>query len=168
MKTNHHEDLPDGRLKQAERWLDRHELVLLRMGFLAMFCVSVVAGYLSWTTNQETDDLARSNRENFQQYTKESKDRRSQSCRGDEQEHLDNVNQLKQTYKILSDPKLRAEFDPGIIQFAIVNLPVLERKARVDQAPEFCDEPGFGLPEPDPVVPKKRDFSYLLSDTSPP
>jgi hypothetical protein len=192
------QNLPEGRLKRLELWISKHRFRLLAGAFVILACVATFASYKAVQAgNNATDaseDAERAGNEakvlaakvNHQQkeFEQESLGRRRQSCRGDEQEHKDNVRALRQTYKILSNPKLRAQFDPGLIQFAIANLPAAERKARVDQAPEFCDEPGvkqerlykkthgergkppIGLPEPDPVVPKKKDFSYLLAPSN--
>lgn len=95
----------------------------------------------------------------------ETKDRVSQTCELFEGAHLNDVTQLKQTYKYI-DALGPREVKDTINQFIISGLPELELKARSDPAPEYCDEPDVGLPEPDPVLPKKRDFSNLTVETS--
>lgn len=182
------DELPDGRLKRLETWMERHRNALLTAGFVIMFLASIISGILALNAsndaknaNEQTAIVANQARNNTRENrsllrqlraeqearAKETVKRVNQLCRGDEQEHKDNVRVLRQTYRILSDPDERSKFDPGLIQYAITNLPITERKARTDQAPKFCDKPGVGLPEPDPVVPKKRDFSHLLSDSAP-
>jgi hypothetical protein len=107
--------------------------------------------------------------------SRESVDRRDQNCLLFEGDHLRDVTQLRRTYKYLSGPNARR--NPGLTRLVVESLPETEAAARVDTAPPYCDETtsGFlglgkerdvGLPEPDPVLPKHRDFRYLLK--SPP
>jgi hypothetical protein len=86
----------------------------------------------------------------------ETKERRHQICLSAEREHLGNVTRLLRTYDYLQ------ELDPqrplSLLNKAILRqLPDVELEARTDQAPEFCDEPDLGLPEPDPLVPPRPD-----------
>ena len=182
------QELPEGRLKRAEQWVSKHRFRLLAGAFVILAIIAtfacfkaVQAGNNAEEAGQEAKSLALKVNHQQKEFEEEARGRRNQSCRGDEQEHKDNVRALRQTYRILSSPKLRSQFDPGLIQFAIANLPQTERKAREDQAPEFCDFPGVkaeklwfkthgkrgkpptGLREPDPVLPKKRNFDYLLA-----
>lgn len=92
----------------------------------------------------------------------ERNDRLGQTCTIFEQNQKDDVQALKQTYKFLAiqTPK---ELQQPINQFIIANLPITEQNAQTDDAPDYCDEEGFGLPEPDPVLPKHRDFTKYLS-----
>lgn len=90
-------------------------------------------------------------------YTKiqlESKNRRDQACLRDESSHLDDVRALGQTYRYLEQLK-PSERKQTINVFILRNLPQTEQKARHDSAPDFCDEPGIGLREPDPVLPPR-------------
>jgi hypothetical protein len=89
----------------------------------------------------------------------DSTERRDQMCQLFEADHLADVNRLERTYRFLSSPAARD--DEALLQVALVELPELEREARVDSAPDFCDEDGLGLPEPDPVVPDRPDLSPL-------
>lgn len=86
---------------------------------------------------------------------------RDQLCMWFEPDHLEDVQELRRTYKrvpealefyIAAAPeKLR----PFLENAVATDVARLEAEARVDSAPAFCDEPGVGLPEPDPVVPKR-------------
>jgi hypothetical protein len=145
-----HKHLPEGRLKRFEQWIERHEVKLLRWGFIAMFVVSVSAGFLAW------------------QATQANTERIDQSCTTDEREHADNVRQLEQTYNALSSPTIRANLGPGLVTLIVSQMAELEKDARTDQAPPFCDEPGVGLPEPDPEPPERMDFSHLLAPSNSP
>lgn len=90
----------------------------------------------------------------YSKATGEADKRRDQTCRLFEGDHLQDVKQLRDTYRYLGAlrPSERAQ---TINVFVLRNLPQLERAARIDSAPAYCDEPGVGLPEPDPVVPKR-------------
>lgn len=157
---------------------------------MLMFITSLIASYLAvQASNQANEaidrtaktaevarDLSVQNRILLAEFRAEQLERErerveriDQSCRSDEREHLVNVRNLKQTYNILSDPKARQLIDPGLLELIVtISLPQTEEDARTDQAPEFCDNPGVGLPEPDPKVPKKRDFSFLLNEANSP
>jgi hypothetical protein len=95
----------------------------------------------------------------FTTLASEGADRRDQSCRLFEADHLADVEQLKRTYSYLDRQTVPSELTREIVR----RLPELEREARIDGAPAYCDEPGVGLKEPDPVLPPRRDFRHLLS-----
>ena len=107
----------------------------------------------------------------FTRLSMEGTERRDQSCRQFEGDHLADVQRLKRTYAYLSMLP-RREYGSPITVAIVQQLPELEEKARTDSAPEFCDEPGaaaekrgekpVGLPEPDPEIPDRQDFQYLL------
>jgi hypothetical protein len=79
---------------------------------------------------------------------------RSANCLRDEREHLRDVEMLRDTYAYLK--QLRPdELGDGINRFIIGRLSETEARAKQDVAPPHCDDPGFGLPEPDPVLPKR-------------
>ena len=97
---------------------------------------------------------------------------RHQICLRDEREHLEAVEGLADLYRYIGQLK-PAELRDTINQFIIMDLPQTEREAATDQAPKFCDEPGFtqeaiyrntngrlgsppvGRPEPDPEIPDR-------------
>lgn len=87
----------------------------------------------------------------FDKLAMESKGRRDQACLRDETAHKRDVRQLRQTYKFLAapPPSLR-----DLVPLIVAQLPRTEQEAE-DKAPAFCDEPGIGLPEPDPVIPRR-------------
>lgn len=93
----------------------------------------------------------------------EQAERRDQSCNIAEREHKRNVDQLKNTYRYLNTLN-KEEARIQINQYIIRTLPRVEETARVDVAPKFCDAPNVGLPEPDPKLPKHKDFRYLLKN----
>jgi hypothetical protein len=79
---------------------------------------------------------------------------RDANCLQFERDHLADVTQLRQTYFYLA--QLRDdELGDAINRFVIARLPETERLARTDTSPDYCDAPGLGLPEPDPVLPKR-------------
>lgn len=117
--------------------------------------------YLSVEAAKDAGDAADQAKHAISSFKKESFQRRDDSCEISEREHLTDVKALRQTYKYIDSLK-PDEVKDTLNQFIIANMPQTEQNARIDVAPEYCDEPHIGLPEPDPVLPKKRDFSHLL------
>jgi hypothetical protein len=85
----------------------------------------------------------------FFRISQEGNERRHQICLAAEREHLAAVDRLKRVYAYLTGDNRQ----PALDRVALAELPRTEEQARWDVAPEFCDVPGLGLPEPDPVVP---------------
>jgi hypothetical protein len=90
----------------------------------------------------------------------ESEERRDQMCRLFEGDHMADVIRLERTYEFL-DRTGKTDLSNSLRAEILRSLPELEREARNDSAPEFCDEEGIGLPEPDPVLPPRRSFGDL-------
>lgn len=153
---------------------------------LATVLVIVVVGagvvaVVTWNTSHDALDAgrkatraantARVNSVTIRQFIAESRARRDENCRIQEYEQAREVEDLRRTYEFL--PKLIArDPDSVLVAASIQALPSLEEKARVDNAPGYCDEPGaaaekrgappVGLPEPDPVIPKRpRSLRHL-------
>lgn len=86
--------------------------------------------------------------------------RSDQACELFETDHLQDVQQLGQTYKYLASLTAE-ERQQSLNKFILINLPNTEQQALVDRAPEYCDGTfegtgaDIGLPEPDPVVPDR-------------
>lgn len=96
--------------------------------------------------------------------------RQEQFCAGDEREHLQLVNQYRDTLGYLEDLRVKAPerlTDP-LNQFVIARLPDTEERARTDTAPPLCDgkrwtglpylshKVEIGRPEPDPPLPTDK------------
>ena len=94
------------------------------------------------------------NRENIDRIEAEGVERRDQSCDISEAKHKADVVQLERTYAYLLSLSPR-EKRSSINRAVLANLPNVEREARLDPAPSFCDEPGVGLKEPDPKIPAR-------------
>jgi hypothetical protein len=94
----------------------------------------------------------------FTTLEREGRERRQQNCQTFEQDHYAEVASLAGTYRFLTS-KPRALWDDTRRFVARVSMPQLERDARRDDdragvnVPEYCDEDGYGLAEPDPCVP---------------
>lgn len=84
----------------------------------------------------------------------ESAQRRDQSCSLFERKHLDDVRQLRRLYRYLVGLSV-VDRNTTLTKEIVRGLPRLERQAHIDRAPQYCDKPGIGLPEPDPVIPKR-------------
>lgn len=145
--------------------------------------VVLALGLAAWSTlgvssrSREVEGLARENSQRISEIAglthrikREANERRDQTCRVLEGQHLTNVERLKATYHYLGTLP-REDYGKPLTLAVLRGLRTQEAEAREDQAPPFCDEPGVkaeragakpvGLPEPDPVLPKRRDFSAL-------
>jgi hypothetical protein len=80
--------------------------------------------------------------------------RRDQSCKLTETAQLKKVESLENTYRYLS-ALTTEERATTLNRFIFQGLRKQEQEARIDSAPKFCDEPGIGLPEPDPPIPAR-------------
>jgi hypothetical protein len=105
--------------------------------------IAVAAGYGQAQDAHRRNDLK-----------KETTERLDQSCTIFEQQHLEDVIQLAKTYQYLDNLSVQQRTE-GLNVFIIKDLPETEKKAKTDSAPDFCDEPNLGLPEPDPTLPTK-------------
>lgn len=94
---------------------------------------------------------------------REGGERRDQNCTVFEATHLDDVEGLKTTYKFL-DQITDREKGSALVRIIVAGLPEQESKARSDPAPDYCDEPGVGLDEPDPKLPAFRSFEHLTKE----
>lgn len=102
------------------------------------------------------EEFAKTNRAIVARLDSERAERTDQNCKLFELDHLQDVRDLRDTYKFLSNKEAATE-NPGLTRFIILNLPRTEKEAKIDSAPEYCDDPGLGLPEPDPVIPNRPD-----------
>jgi hypothetical protein len=97
----------------------------------------------------------------LERQTREADERRNQTCTLFETDHLQDVQSLKRTYERLPEAldfymeAAPERLQPFLRATIAGDLERLEREAKADSAPPYCDEPGFGLPEPDPVIPKR-------------
>lgn len=102
-----------------------------------------------------------------QQRLNDTRTRVDESCKISERGHLEDVRQLRQTYRYLLQ-LTPAERQQPLNRFIIGQLPRTEREARTDNAPSYCDRAGVGLPEPDPVIPKRPKRLRHLNEPPPP
>jgi len=108
---------------------------------------------------QQVEKVADQNRKIIAAQTQERVARSNQSCELFETDHLQDVQQLRQTYRYLISLTPEERQEP-LNRFVLINLPDAEQQALVDRAPEYCDgeQPNgddIGLPEPDPKVPDR-------------
>jgi hypothetical protein len=117
---------------------------------LTTFSVAI-AGYAVYTSSQTVHKL-----------DQEAEVRRSQTCETFEGAYAEQIRRLENTYVFLLLPGIR-ERSPDLYDFALRELPTLERGAESDddpfgpRVPAYCDDPNVGLPEPDPKVPRRPD-----------
>lgn len=166
---------PHERKARTRDWV----IIVLMGALLLVVMVAVVAALNAkgasdnaTRASEQAKDAANRANEAIAQIAREGAERRDDSCRKDERLHLEQVTRLRRTYEYLAalTPKQRREpINAAVLRF----LPQTERDARVDPAPDFCDEPGekaealwyrtkgrqgappVGLREPDPVVPER-------------
>lgn len=98
--------------------------------------------------------IAESNRLVIQNLKVERDIRSDQTCELFETDHLQKVQSLRRTYKYLAQLTPEEASQP-LNRFIITILPQNEQEAVIDRAPEYCDEPNIGLPEPDPKIPDR-------------
>lgn len=131
---------------------------------IAISVVAIGCGigiYESRKAGEDAGEAVDKARTAFHAFVVESRNRRDEACTISEREHLQDVDKLRRTYSYL-DALTPIEVSQTINQFIIANLNEQEENARRDVAPSYCDEQGIGLPEPDPTLPKRRDYSILL------
>lgn len=89
----------------------------------------------------------------------------NENCRLFENAHAGDVRALKERYRYLAQLPPE-EYGTNLTRAIVRGLKVLERDARSDQVPGYCDFEalgvGLGRQEPDPAVPARRDFRHVL------
>ena len=138
-------------------------LVLSALSFLAavgLFAFSMSLVSTNRGLIDDARDAAAAAAAAVSQIKIETAERQDQVCNIFETDHLQDVKQLRLTYRYLANLPREERFRP-LTQAVLRSLPSLEREARADPAPSFCDEPFVGLPGPDPVLPKRRTFPEL-------
>lgn len=149
-------------MKAVRKFSNRVYVILafIAVVSVASGVVSVVLLFRDHDRAVATAKLASDNRDAVAQIQAEGRDRRSQTCSTFESEHLQEVRQLSGTYAYLL-ALTPAERRSTLNRFVVKQLPELERNARSDsdnfgvRVPPYCDAPNVGLPEPDPVAPKR-------------
>jgi hypothetical protein len=73
-----------------------------------------------------------------------------------EGEQAAEIRDLQRTYDfLLRQPPRDLQNDQTLAGEIVRGLAQIEEEAHRDNAPAFCDEPGIGLPEPDPMIPHR-------------
>jgi hypothetical protein len=133
---------------------NRRYLVLREIGLYLALALAAYAVYLSSQRLDAVERVAETARMTQIATEREARERRDQMCRLFETDHAQDVERLRRTYAYLVrlTPEQRAG---NLNQEVFRGLSQLEEEARLDSAPEFCDEPDVGLAEPDPVIPQR-------------
>lgn len=107
----------------------------------------------------QNEKVAKANRALIRKQNEERKVRTDQNCEAAERAHLASVQELRGTYQYLIQvEKSPTEKDTILYKLIIQGLPRTISEGEIDIAPDYCDDPGYGLKEPDPVIPKRPDF----------
>jgi hypothetical protein len=89
-----------------------------------------------------------------ERFQAEAKERRDQGCVIFERNQAEDILRLQRTYDYLAGLSSEQMREP-INRAILAQLSSLEDDAELDDAPQYCDEPGIGQPEPDLVVPER-------------
>ena len=90
----------------------------------------------------------------FSTIADESRERRAQNCIVFERACEIEVKRLSNTYRYLLDIGMD-ERNSALNVAIAAQLPDLEQRVRTIAPPHYCDDPGVGLPEPSPSIPKR-------------
>lgn len=141
------------RQRSTDRWLPRLLAVSVAVNLIAVLVLGV--GSIGFIQNalrlDDTERALEKAEQALRHVEEEAVERKDADCVKDERDHFAKVNQLAQTYTFLKT----ADPDSDLYQAVLPQLPEIEAEARRDLAPEYCDEPNVGLPEPDPVIPPR-------------
>jgi hypothetical protein len=80
---------------------------------------------------------------------------RGQICTWFEGDHLDDVQNLVNTYAFFEEQTVAGIRGSDFLLPVFLQMPETEGEALQDQAPAFCDEEGVAFPEPDPCYPER-------------
>ena len=146
--------------KRLDTLEKRYETLAKRLTrMLAIFILATVAGLAAFGYNLNKAKNEQDKRE------AEAVARRNESCKGIEKENARNVIRLKRTYAYIEllNPEDFKKSSPNyaLNRAVLEQLPEVEADGRTND-PSYCNEKGFGLPEPGPKPPVRKDFSYLL------
>lgn len=107
----------------------------------------------------QNEKIASENRQLIKSQENERLIRSDQNCETAERVHLRDVQDLRGSYALLESAELNPPEKNAIIyKLVIKGLPNTIASGETDVAPDYCDEKGYGLKEPDPVVPKRLSF----------
>lgn len=133
--------------------------VIIAITVVSIGCA--VGIYQSRTAGEDAQSAATEANNALIAFEKESKQRRDQSCDITEKAQLKAVTDLRNTYKYIESLRPK-EVRSTLNQFIIASMSKTYSDAATTVAPKYCDQPGIGLPEPNPVLPPKRSFSNLI------
>lgn len=121
--------------------------------FLAL-CVSGWAVHIATDVSKDSARTAQEAKHAVLEIRAESRQRIDDTCRINETRQKTEVDALKRTYEYLGGLTAQQLAEP-LNKAVLAGLPATVRAALTDDAPAYCDKPGVGLPEPDPVVPRR-------------
>lgn len=106
-----------------------------------------------------TQQVVKANRQLIKSTEAERKVRTNQNCEFAERTHLRDVEALRGTYQYLEAVEQQPSEKQSILyKLVIKTVPRTIAEGETDIAPQYCDNPGLGLPEPDPVIPARPKF----------
>lgn len=134
--------------------MNDREIILWRWHFwrwspLLAFVIIVLAGLYGFYRQELSN--ARIERV-IEQRQADTRDRIHQSCLKSERDEQFAIEDYASTIVYLKGLS-PSERNQGINKAVLQSLPKTRRRALISVAPNYCDKPGVGLKEPDPVVP---------------
>lgn len=161
-----------GRMAQE----NRNRRISARLSYLMVGVAVAVTIFFFIQSQNRIKEQTVANKAAVAQIEAEGADRRNQNCEILERQHAETVRSLKLTYDYLAGLTPAQRQEP-LNKLLITQLPQTEKQARIDQAPAYCDEPGaaaeakgadpVGLPEPDPVIPKRPEVLNKILHATP-
>jgi hypothetical protein len=156
--------LEDREIERTEAENDaRNRRISVRIAYSLLALAVGTVILLLWSNLNRVEDVVQQNKATNVRVAAETVERRDQLCTSLEGAHLDEVNQLRDTYRFIGELSVKEVTHDPLTRFVVLNITKTEEDARTDEAPDYCDEPGaeaekkgaapVGLPEPDPVVP---------------
>lgn len=118
-------------------------------------------------SNIQLYQITKTNRDIISQAAADTRERRNQACTGSEATHKQEVIDLERSYRFYKDPP--QEFR-NLLANPLFKKSFLEAERAAIQdgdqygefVSKFCDDPGIGLPEPDPTIPERPDYIEKL------
>jgi len=140
-----------------ENWYRDVWLFVITCLMLATLAISADTSDEASRASGEAKKIAVANRAFISSQVEVQTQRRDEQCRFFEQQESASFKRVIASYKYLDDLPRRERHTP--LTRAIVRaLPDTYKEASASRAPSYCDEPGIGLPEPGPRLPKQRTF----------
>lgn len=159
---------PHERKARTRDWL----ILVFLAALLVVAAVAAISALVALGTASDTADLTRQNARTLKRIEQVRAASRDQTCTLFERQEKTSVREVHNTYAYLEGLDLK-DYGTSITRAIIQRLPQLRQDAKAARAPQYCNLPGVGLPEPGRndcrrllpsclKLPPHRDFRVLL------